>query len=49
MAEDGDRKVENTIPVLGVYSLNNSIRFYTDVLGFKLDWGAFCSMSRSLC
>ena len=51
MTEDGDRKLENTIPVLGVSSLNKSIRFYTDVLGFKLDWGGdststLCSISR---
>ena len=32
-------KVENTIPVLAVSDLQVSIRFYRDVLGFKLDWG----------
>ena len=31
--------VENTIPVLAVSDLQASIRFYRDVLGFKLDWG----------
>jgi catechol 2,3-dioxygenase-like lactoylglutathione lyase family enzyme len=31
--------VENTIPVLAVSDLPASIRFYRDMLGFKLDWG----------
>ena len=32
------RMVENTIPVLEVGDLQNSIRFYTETLGFKADW-----------
>ncbi|MGA2440288.1 MAG: VOC family protein [Tepidisphaeraceae bacterium] len=31
--------VENTIPVLTVSDMQVSIRFYRNVLGFKLDWG----------
>ncbi len=42
--------VENTIPVLGVSDVNKSIEFYTETLGFKLDWGGgesiVCSVSR---
>ena len=46
-----DRKVENTIPVLGVAELAAAIRFYTEILGFRVDWGgeegsAVCSVSR---
>jgi catechol 2,3-dioxygenase-like lactoylglutathione lyase family enzyme len=43
-------KLENTIPVLGVSDVNTSIRFYTETLGFDLDWGGgestVCSVSR---
>ena len=43
--------MENTIPVLGVTSLSQSIPFYTDGLGFQVDWGGdststLCSISR---
>ena len=40
--------VECTIPVLPVRSLSRSIAFYTETLGFKLDWGTLtvCSVSR---
>jgi predicted lactoylglutathione lyase len=31
--------VENTIPVLGVSDMEQSIRFYTQTLEFELDWG----------
>lgn len=31
--------VENTIPVLGVSDMYRSARFYTETLGFKLNWG----------
>ena len=34
------RQVECVIPVLRVQDLARSVRFYTDVLGFTLDWGA---------
>jgi len=32
--------VECIVPILNVKSLSESIRFYVDVLGFKVDWGA---------
>lgn len=32
-------KIECTVPVLPVKSLKDSIRFYTDSLGFQVDWG----------
>jgi predicted lactoylglutathione lyase len=43
-----ERKVECTIPVLPVRDLAASIRFYTEILDFKLDWsgGVVCSVSR---
>mgnify|MGYP006177415703 CR=1 FL=1 len=49
-----DRKVENTIPVLGVAELAAAIRFYTEILGFRVDWGgeegsAVCSVFRDGC
>jgi catechol 2,3-dioxygenase-like lactoylglutathione lyase family enzyme len=42
---------ECVIPILRVNSLAASIRFYVDVLGFKVDWGGedestFASVSR---
>ena len=45
------KEVENTIPVIPVSDLGRSIEFYTDVLGFVLDWGGgdgetICSVSR---
>lgn len=48
------RQVECTIPVLPVRDLTRSIRFYTDTLGFKLDWGGqagslICSVSKDSC
>ena len=41
-------QVECTIPVLPVGNLGRSIRFYTEKLGFKLDWrgSVVCSVSR---
>lgn len=44
-------KIGNTIPVLPVRDLQRSITFYTETLGFKLDWGGakgdvICSVSR---
>lgn len=43
--------VECTVPILPVRSLKASIAFYTEILGFKLDWGGaeedtVCSVSR---
>ena len=49
-----ERQVECTIPVLPVRDLGRSIRFYTETLGFKLDWGGgdrsiICSVSKDDC
>ena len=38
MKKPSRREVECTIPVLPVGNLARSIRFYTEKLGFKLDW-----------
>ena len=40
--------IENTIPVLPVSDLKQSIRFYTGTLGFTLDWSGVivCGVSR---
>lgn len=48
------RLVECTIPVLPVTDLKRSIQFYTEKLGFGLDWGGaehstVCSVSRDGC
>jgi hypothetical protein len=48
------RKVECTIPVLSVRDLHKNIRFYTESLGFNVDWGGaagsvICSVSRDGC
>ena len=48
------RQVECTIPVLPVRDLARSIRFYTETLGFQLDWGGnegsiICSVSKDGC
>ncbi len=48
------RQVECIIPVLPVRDLARSIRFYTQTLGFQLDWGGaagdtICSVSRDGC
>lgn len=48
------RQVECAIPVLPVKDLARSIAFYTETLGFKLDWGGakgetICSVSRDKC
>lgn len=47
-------EIECTIPVLPVTDLEASIAFYTEKLGFKLDWGGgdaskICSVSRDRC
>ena len=41
-------EVECTIPVVPVASLDRSIQFYTQQLGFAVDWrsGTVCSVSR---
>lgn len=44
-------KIECTVPVLPVSNLAASVGFYTDILGFSLDWGdihrdSVCSVSR---
>ena len=49
-----NRQIECTIPVLPVRELARSIAFYTEVLGFKLDWGGetgsmIASVSRDSC
>jgi predicted lactoylglutathione lyase len=42
------KSVLNTIPVLPVADIKRSIPFYTDTLGWKLDWSGekICSVSR---
>lgn len=45
------KEVENTIPVIPVSDPRRSIEFYTDLLGFMLDWGgaeddSSCSVCR---
>ncbi len=42
-------KFEGATPILPVRSLSASIKYYVDVLGFKIDWqqpGIFASVSR---
>jgi predicted lactoylglutathione lyase len=46
-----ERQVECTVPVLPVRDLQRSVRFYTETLEFKLDWGGedgsrVCSVSK---
>ncbi|MBE2284811.1 MAG: VOC family protein [Prosthecobacter sp.] len=48
------RQIECTIPILPVRDLTRSVAFYTQSLGFKLDWGGeegsrICSVSRDGC
>jgi predicted lactoylglutathione lyase len=49
--EHSKRRVECTIPVLPVRELKKSISFYTEILGFRLDWSGdeVCSVSRDGC
>lgn len=46
--ENHPKKVENTIPVLGVKDLQASINFYKEKLAFNLDWegDTVCSISK---
>lgn len=49
-----DQKLECTIPILPVGDLAASLKFYTEKLGFKIDWGGeegrqICSVSRGGC
>lgn len=46
-----ETKIENTIPVLPVKNLKESIRFYTETLGFKVDFATerVGSVSRDGC
>ena len=45
------RQIENTFPVLTVRQLERSVAFYSDVLGFEMEWnaGEICSVSRDHC
>jgi catechol 2,3-dioxygenase-like lactoylglutathione lyase family enzyme len=43
---------EGSIPILAVRDLAASVRYYVDVLGFKMDWqelGAIAAVSRDRC
>lgn len=44
------QNVECTIPILPVRSLSKSVAFFTETLGFRIDWGdassTVCSVSR---
>jgi hypothetical protein len=44
------QNVECTIPILPVRNLSKSMAFFTETLGFRLDWGdgssTVCSVSR---
>jgi predicted lactoylglutathione lyase len=51
---NSERQIECAIAVLPVKDLARSILFYTETLGFKLDWGGgdgsfICSVSRDGC
>ena len=48
---DSSRYVECTIPVLPVSDIERSIQFYTETLGFGVEWRAnmTCSVSRDGC
>ena len=41
-------RVERMIPILNVRSVPDSVRYYVDVLGFKVDWDASDYASVSL-
>ena len=46
-----ERYIECTIPILPVSDLARSTQFYTETLGFSLDWssGSISSVSRDRC
>ncbi len=46
-----ERQIECTIPILPVSDLARSARFYTETLGFSLDWssGSISSASKDRC
>lgn len=46
-----ERHIECTIPILPVRNLERSTQYYTETLGFKLDWnaGTIASVSRDRC
>ena len=46
-----ERHIECTIPILPVSDLARSTQFYTETLGFSLDWssGSISSVSRDRC
>ena len=48
---DFPRYIECTIPVLPVSDLKQSIQFYTETLGFTLEWSGSttCSVARDGC
>lgn len=51
---NASERVENTIPVLPVRNLACSLEFYTQTLGFQVDWGGeegsrIASVSRDGC
>ena len=48
---ESQRRVGNTIPVLPVRDLKRSIQFYTETLGFSLQWegDGICSVARDGC
>ncbi len=33
-----NKKIENTIPILPVKSMEKSVQYYVDTLGFRVDW-----------
>ena len=51
VAPDGERMVENIIPILSVLSLERSFEFFVTALGFKKDWSTqgVGSVSRDGC
>jgi catechol 2,3-dioxygenase-like lactoylglutathione lyase family enzyme len=45
------QQIENTIPVLSVRSIDQSIAFYRELLGYEVEWnaGSVCSIVRDGC
>lgn len=48
---DAARKLAHSVPILRVNNLAVSLAYYTNTLGFKVDWdyGGFASVSRDRC